>query len=81
MPPFPLSEVASRDFPGGPVLKNPPSSAEGKGLISGGGTKISHALWPKNQSIKQKQYYNTFNKDCNYGPHGGKKKNLKKKML
>ena len=52
MPPFPLLEVVSRDFPGGPVVKNPPSSAGGKGLVSGGGTKISHALWPKKPKHK-----------------------------
>ena len=31
-----------RDFPGGPVVKNPPSNAGGMGLISGQGTKIPH---------------------------------------
>ena len=31
------------DFPGGPVVKNPPSNAEDAGLIPGWGTKISHA--------------------------------------
>ena len=33
------------------------------GLISGQGAKISYALWPKNQDIRQKQYCNRFNKD------------------
>ena len=28
------------------------------GSIPGQGTKIPHASWPKNQNIKQKQYYN-----------------------
>ena len=32
-----------RDFPGGPVVKNPPSSAGDAGLIPGWGTKIPHA--------------------------------------
>ena len=32
-----------RDFPGGPVVKNPPSNAGDVGLIPGGGTKIPHA--------------------------------------
>ena len=33
-----------RDFPGGPVVKNPPSNARDAGLISRGGTKTSHAV-------------------------------------
>ena len=28
-----------------------------------GGIKIPHASWPKDQNMKQKQYYNKFNKD------------------
>ena len=32
-----------REFPGGPMVKNPPSSADGEGLIPGWGTKIPHA--------------------------------------
>ena len=32
-----------RDFPGGPVVKNPPSNAGDAGLISGRETKIPHA--------------------------------------
>ena len=35
--------IALGDFPGGPVVKNPPSSADGEGLIPGWGTKIPHA--------------------------------------
>ena len=31
------------DFPGGPVVKNPPSNAGDVGLIPGRGTKIPHA--------------------------------------
>ena len=65
-----------RDFPGGPVVKTSPSGAEGVGSISGRGAKIPHALWPKNQNIKQKQYCNRFNKDFKNGPH---QKILKKK--
>ena len=33
-----------RDFPGGPVVKNPPSSARDMGSIPGRGTKIPHAI-------------------------------------
>ena len=32
-----------RDFPGGPLVKNPPSNAGHTGLISGWGTKIPRA--------------------------------------
>ena len=32
-----------RDFPGGPVLKNPPCNSEDKGSIPGQGNKIQHA--------------------------------------
>ena len=51
------------DFPGGPVVKTLPSSVGGAGLIPGQGAKIPHALQPKKQNIKQKQYCNRFNKD------------------
>ena len=43
--------------------KTSPSKAGGLGLIPGQGTDIPHALRPKNQNIKQKQYCNRFNKD------------------
>ena len=33
----------SRDFPGGPMVKHPPSNAGNTGLIPGRGTKIPHA--------------------------------------
>ena len=55
------------DSPGGPVVKNPPSSAGGEGLIPDQGTKIPDAPQvkkkKKNQNIKQKQYFNKFSKD------------------
>ena len=51
------------DFPGSPVVKTSPSNAGGAGLIPGRGAKIPHASGPKNQNIKQKQYYSKFNKD------------------
>ena len=34
----------SRDYPGGPVIKNPPSNAGDVGSIPGYGTKIQHAM-------------------------------------
>jgi len=40
-------------FPGGPVVKASLSNAGSVGSIPGQGTKISRALWPKN-NIKQK---------------------------
>ena len=67
------------DFPGGPVVKTSPSKAGGAGSIPGRGAKIPHASWPKKQNIKQKQYFNKFNKDLKNGPH--QKKNLKKKKV
>ena len=33
-----------RDFPGGPLIKNPPSNAGDVGSIPGQGTKIPHAV-------------------------------------
>ena len=41
-----------RDFPGGPVVKNQPSSAGVAGLIPGWEAKIPHASWPENKNIK-----------------------------
>ena len=35
--------TALRDFPGGPVIKNPPCNAGDMGSILGRGTKIPHA--------------------------------------
>ena len=32
------------DFPGGPVVKNPPSNGGDVGSMPGGGTKIVHAV-------------------------------------
>ena len=40
-----------------------------EGLIPGQGNKIPHALQPKNQDIKQKQYCNRVNKDFKNGQH------------
>ena len=51
------------------MVKNPPSNAGDVGSIPGRGAKIPHALGPKNQNIKQKQYCNKFNKDFKSDPH------------
>ena len=34
----------SRDFPGGPVVKNSPCNAGDMGLVPGWGTNIPHAM-------------------------------------
>ena len=39
-----ICKMESRDFPGGPVVKNLPSNAGDSGSIPGGGTKIPHAV-------------------------------------
>ena len=64
-----------RDLPGGPVVRNLPSSAEVVGPIPDWGTRMPHASQPKTKNIEQKQYYNKFNKDFKNSPH------LKKKIL
>ena len=51
------------------------SNAGGAGLIPSQGA-IPHACRPKSQNIKQKQYYNKFNKDFKNGPY--EKKNFLK---
>ena len=55
------------DFPGGPLVKTLPSSAEGASSFPGWGAKIPHALQPKN--IKQKQCCSKFSKDFKNDPH------------
>ena len=37
------------------MVKDCASSAEGMGSITGQGTKVQHAAWPKKKNIKQKQ--------------------------
>ena len=45
------------------------SNTGGAGSIPGQEAKIPHALQPKSQNIKQKQYCNKFNKDFKKDPH------------
>ena len=66
-----------RHFLGGPMFKTLPSNAGGDGSIPDQRAEIPHALWPKNQNIKQKQYCDTFNKDFENGPRQEKKPFLK----
>ena len=63
-----LQNIMEGTFPGGPVVKTLPFNAQGVGSIPGWEAKILQALRPKHQSIKQKQYYNKFNKDFKNGP-------------
>ena len=43
-----------RDFPGSPVVKNSPSSAEGASSFAGQGAKTPHASQPKTQNINNR---------------------------
>ena len=43
------------------MFETSPSNAGCVGSVPGQGTKIPHALQPKNQNVKQKQYCNAFN--------------------
>ena len=67
------------DFPGVPVVKNPPSNAGDTSLIPGQGTKIPHTSWPEKQNLKQKQHCNKFNRDFKNGTHQNKKSSKKNK--
>ena len=60
--------------PGCPVVR---TSCVGAGSIPDQGAKIPYASQPENWNIKQKQYFNKFNKDFKNGPH---QKNLKKSV-
>ena len=51
------------DFILDPVTKPSLSNAGGTGSLSAQATKIPHALGPKKQNMKQKQYCDKFNKD------------------
>ena len=63
-----------------PRVKTMPSKAEGVGLIPGWGARTPRASQPKNQNIKQKQYWSQFSKDFKNGLRP-KKKSLKKKPM
>ena len=57
-------------------------NAGGAGSIPDQGVMITHALGPKNQNIKQKQYCNKFNKDLKKnGPHQRKKSFFLKRAI
>ena len=56
----PLSSLRLWDFPGGPVVKTPPSNAGGTGSVPCQGAKIPHASWAKTKTLNKS---NKFNKD------------------
>ena len=62
------------------MVKTLPSNAGKVSSICGQGDKIPHALWPKNQNIKRKQYCDKFSKDLKKVVHI-KQKNLKNKSF
>ena len=68
-----LFKYQHRDFPGGPVVKTSPSNAGGVGSIPDQRAKTPFAS-SQNQSIKQKQNYNKFNKGFKKLVHMQKKK-------
>ena len=49
------------------MVRTSPSNAGGASSIPGEGARTLHALWSKNQNLKQKQYCNKFNKDFDNG--------------
>ena len=61
------------------MVKTLPSNPRGAGSTPGRGAKISQAAWPKIQNIRQKQYFNRFNKDFSNDPL--KKKIFRKETL
>ena len=54
-----------QDFSSGLAVKTSPSNAGGESSIPIWGAKISHATWPKKQSIKLKQC-NKFDKSFHW---------------
>ena len=67
-----IKSCEHQKFSGSLVIKTSPSKSGGSG--PNWGSKIPHATWPKNQSMKQKLYYNKFNKDLKNVPYQKKKK-------
>ena len=58
------------------MVKTLSSNAEVAGSLPDQETKVSHALEPKNQNVKQKQHCHKLHTDFKNGPH--QKKILKK---
>ena len=77
-----LERWETRDFPGGPVVKNPPSNARDAGLIPGGRTKIPHAAGQLNlctttRAKPRSPLAVTREKPAMKSPHSPKKKRKK----
>ena len=66
-------------FPGSLVVKISPASAQIVGLISGQRAKIPQNSQKKRQNIKQKWYFNNFNKNLKKMVHIQKINNKKEK--
>ena len=75
LPNISLKKGIGWDFAGSPVVKTSPHNAGVADLIPGWGAKISGALGPKIQNIKQEQC-SKFKKDLKNDPHY--KRNLKR---
>ena len=56
-------------FLGNPVVRTSLTDAGGIGLIPGWGAQIPHALWPKNQDIKQSNIVTNSVKSLKNGAH------------
>ena len=76
MNPHLKSKRRTEDIPSSSVVKTSPSIAGCAALIRDREANIPHALWPKNQNIKQKQYCNKFNIDFKNDPQ---QQSIKKK--
>ena len=69
------------NLPGGPGVRTLAFSAGHESSIPGGRAKTPKDSQSRNQSIKQKQNCNTFNKDFKKWSTSKKKKNLKNKII
>lgn len=65
-----------KGLPWGAVVKTLPSSSGGTGSIPSREAKITRALRPKKQNIRQKQCCKKFNKKCKNGPYKKPYKNV-----
>ena len=68
------------DFPRGPGVKTPPSSAGGEGSVPDWGAKIPHAFRPKSQNKNRSHFVTNAIKTLKM-VHIKKKKSLKNERL
>ena len=72
--------METRDFPGDPVVRTSPSSAEDVGSIPGQGAKIPHTSQPKKHKKRSNSVTNSIKIfKMVSGPHQKKKKKKIKK--